>query len=147
MEKIIVSACILGDKTRYDGKSKKFLSEKLEKWISEGRVVKICPEVMGGLGVPRAKSEISGEKVINEKGLDVTKNFYDGAEKSLEIAKKNNITKAILKQASPSCGTKEIYDGSFSGVKISGMGICARLFYENGIEIYDETEIDKITLE
>lgn len=81
------------------------------------------------------------------EGKDVTDNFYQGAKKALEKAVENGIKKAVLKQASPSCGSKEIYDGTFSGNKISGMGITAKLLFENGIEIYDETEIDKIILE
>lgn len=140
MEKLLISACILGTNCKYNGKNNyNPLVEKLkEKYI----LIPICPEEMGGLSTPRNPSEVLNDKVISSKGDDVTNNFFDGANKALDIAKKENISKALLKEGSPSCGSNYIYDGTFTKTKINGMGITARLLKNNNIEIYTEDEIE-----
>ena len=105
------------------------------------RLVPVCPEELGGLSTPRIPSEIKDGKVINKEGEDVTAFFEKGAQKALEIARKEGVRVAILKQGSPSCGSKRICDGTFSGKKISGEGIAARKLIENGIPVFDETEV------
>ena len=97
---------------------------------------------MGGLSTSRNPSEILNDKVISSKGDDVTNNFFDGANKALDIVKKENISKALLKEGSPSCGSNYIYDGSFTKTKINGMGFTARLLKNNNIKIYTEDEIE-----
>ena len=99
---------------------------------------------MGGLPIPRPKSEINGDKVINIIGKDVTQNFKEGAEKALQLAKENKVLFALLKQSSPSCGTKTIYNGNFENVKVSGMGVTAKLLFENGITVYSEEDIENL---
>lgn len=140
MEKLLISACILGTNCKYNGKNNyNPLVEKLkERYI----LIPICPEEMGGLSTPRNPSEILNDKVISSKGDDVTNNFFDGANKALDIAKKENISKALLKEGSPSCGSNYIYDGTFTKTKINGMGITARLLKNNNIKIYTEDEIE-----
>ena len=140
MEKLLISACILGINCKYNGKNNyNPLVEKLkEKYI----LIPICPEEMGGLSTPRNPSEILNDKVISSAGDDVTNNFFDGANKALDIAKKENISKALLKEGSPSCGSNYIYDGTFTKTKINGMGITARLLKNNNIKIYTEDEIE-----
>jgi uncharacterized protein YbbK (DUF523 family) len=140
MEKLLISACILGVNCKYNGKNNyNPLVEKLkERYI----LIPICPEEMGGLSTPRNPSEILNDKVISSKGDDVTNNFFDGANKALDIAKKENISKALLKEGSPSCGSNYIYDGTFTKTKINGMGITARLLNNNNIKIYNEDEIE-----
>ena len=140
MEKLLISACILGINCKYNGKNNyNPLVEKLkERYI----LIPICPEEMGGLSTPRNPSEILNDKVISSKGDDVTNNFFDGANKALDIVKKENISKALLKEGSPSCGSNYIYDGSFTKTKIKGMGFTARLLKNNNIKIYAEDEIE-----
>ena len=142
MKKILISACLLGINCKYNGKNNyNSLIEKLkEKYI----LIPICPEQMGGLSTPRNPSEIKGDKVISSAGDDVTTNFIAGANKALDIAKKDNISIAILKEGSPSCGSNYIYDGTFTKTKVDEMGITARLLKNNNIKIYNENERESL---
>lgn len=140
--KIIVSACLLGVGCRYDGKSKPAdgviaLSEKYE-------LVPVCPEILGGLPTPRIPCEIRDGRVINRRGEDKTAEYIRGAKEVLRLARLLNCTTAVLKKKSPSCGSGEIYDGSFSGKTAKGDGVCAGLLKANGIRILNETEINKL---
>lgn len=139
--KILVSACLLGRPCRYDGRSK-----PCEKVISlaernDTEVIEICPEQLGGLPTPRIPSEIVGEKVVAKDGRDVTEFFVSGAKKALDIAKESSCSYAILKSLSPSCSPCGVYDGSFSGKVVDGMGVTAKLLKENGIEIFSENDV------
>ena len=142
MEKILISACLVGDKTRYDGKGNyhPLVKELLEKY----ELVPFCSEVEGGLSIPRTPSEIKGERVINKAGKDVTRNYQAGAEKALNICKYLDIKIAILKDGSPACGVHQIHDGNFTGRKIKGMGITASLLSKNGIKVISEDEIQTL---
>ena len=137
-EKVLVSACLLGIKVRFDGKSK--ANEELIEKLNNYEFIPVCPEVWGGLPTPRVPSEIINDKVINKDGIDVTDNYMRGAIETLELARKFNIKKAILKSKSPSCGKDKIYDGSFTGTLVDGNGITTRLLIENGIEVLTEDE-------
>ena len=139
MEKVIVSACLLGENCKYNGKNNK--NDKVLEFIKDKQVIPICPEVFGGLSTPRVPSEIKGNTVVNKDGIDVTKYFIDGANKTLSIAKKYNVKKAILKQKSPSCGYGKIYDGNFNGKIIDGYGITAKLLNNNNIDIITEEDL------
>ena len=141
MPKILVSSCLYGKCTKYDGTNNLLKHPLFLKWKNMGELVCACPEQLGGLPTPRPCSEICGNKVINSEGKDVTENFNLGAQKTLDIARENNVIFAILKQGSPSCGCKKIYDGTFSGNKISGMGVTARLLTDNGIVVFDEDDM------
>ena len=139
--KVLISACLLGKPCRYDGRSKPCervieLSQR-----SDIEVIEICPEQLGGLPTPRVPSEILGDKVISRNGRDVTEFFELGAKRSLEIAKENDCSYAILKSLSPSCSVCGVYDGSFSGKVSDGMGVTAKLFIENGIKVVSENDI------
>jgi len=154
MEKMLVSACLVGERVRYNGIVKNVESHLLKSWNRLGWVVAICPEVAGGLPVPRPSSEISGgdgnqvlnghKKITNIKGQDVTQYFLDGAQKALELANLLGIRLAILKEGSPSCGSNYIYDGSFSGIKTSGKGVTAALLEENGIRVFSEQDLSNV---
>ena len=137
-EKVLVSACLLGIKVRFDGESK--ANEELIEKLNNYEFIPVCPEVWGGLPTPRVPSEIINDKVINKDGIDVTDNYMRGAMETLELARKFNIKKAILKSKSPSCGKSKIYDGSFTGTLVDGNGITTRLLIENGIEVLTEDE-------
>lgn len=134
--KIIVSACLLGDNVKYNGGNNK--NTELIEFLKDYEIIKVCPEVMGGLFIPRIPSEIKGNNVINKNGVDVTNNFINGALKVLDIAKEENIKIAILKEKSPSCGSNYVYDGTFTNKIINGMGITSKLLKDNGIIILNE---------
>lgn len=129
----LISACLCGEHTRYDGKSSLF--PKLKKMVEEGKAIICCPEILGGLTIPRLPCEIKDGKVINIESEDKTWQFVDGAEKVLKIAQKYGIKKAILKEKSPSCGSNYVYDGTFSKTLIPGEGITVKLLRQNGIEV------------
>ncbi|MBO4982693.1 MAG: DUF523 domain-containing protein [Clostridia bacterium] len=139
MKKIIVSACLLGERCRFDGESKP--NDDVLALKNKFELIPVCAEVFGGLSVPRLPAEIVGGKVIRADGFDVTDNYRIGAEKVLKIAIENRCELAILKARSPSCGKGRIYDGSFTKKLIVGNGICAQLLIDNGIKIVDETEV------
>lgn len=136
---IMVSACLLGQKCKYDGGDN--YSEALAPLLKGHRVIPVCPEVAGGLPIPRVPCEISGGRVINADGESRDSLFRDGAEKCLCLAKKNSIDLAVLKSRSPSCGVNEIYDGSFSGRLTQGSGIFASLLLQSGFRVADSDEI------
>ena len=139
---ILVSACLLGEPTRYDGKSKP--TAEVLSLRGKYNLVPVCPEVLGGLPTPRTPSERVGERVIMRDGCDVTDNFHLGAQRALDICKENNCKFAVLKARSPSCGKSEIYDGSFSGTLKEGDGVFAELLREEGVEIFSEEETEKL---
>ena len=142
MEKILISACLVGDKCKYDGHTNytPLIKDLLEKY----ELVPFCPEVEGGLPTPRKPSERKDDKVINNAGKDVTKNFVLGAEKALNICKYLNIKIAILKENSPSCGVNQIYDGNFNKKLIKGEGVTTELLRKNGIAVYTEDQIEEL---
>ena len=142
MQKILISACLVGEKVNYKGQGNYHPDvEKLKEFYD---LVLFCPEFEGGLPVPRKPSEIRGSQVIREDGKNVTREFEKGAAKALGLCKYLGITKAVLKENSPSCGTHLIHNGYFDGRKIKGMGVTARILKENGIEVYSEEEIGKL---
>lgn len=145
MIKILVSECLYGENiVRYDGKEYALSDPRFIKWKKEGRLIKVCPEVLGGLPTPRPPGERLGDKVVNKDGTDVTKEYTDGAKIALKIAEDNDIKIALLKLNSPSCGSKLIYDGTFTGCKIKGQGITTELLRKAGIDVYGEDDLDII---
>ena len=139
MEKILVSGCLAGFNTKYNGKNNEnpLINELKKKY----ELIYICPEVDGGLSIPRDPSERILEKVISINGVDVTEEYNKGAKIALDIAVKNNVKIAVLKDGSPSCGKNYIYDGSFSHKRVKGYGVTAELLIKNGIKVYTEEEI------
>ena len=138
---ILVSHCFLGEPCRYDGTS--CLDRQIIELHRVGHnVVPVCPEVLGGLDVPRPPAEIQPDgRVLTQDGQDVTAAYRAGAERALEIAKENGCTVAVLKARSPSCGYGEVYDGTFRHTITAGWGIAARLLAEAGIEVMDEEHL------
>ena len=141
-KKILVSSCLCGKKCRYNGSC---VNNDYIKNLKKEEIIEACPELLGGLGIPRESCEIVGgnakdvwndkAKILSKTGIDFTEQYKLGSNKVLEITLKNKIKKAILKQNSPSCGYGKIYDGTFSGNKIKGNGILAELLEKNGITI------------
>ena len=135
----IVSGCLVGINCKYNGENN--YNEEVVTFLKDKEFIIACPEQLGGLCTPRPKSEISGDLVITEFDGDVTKQFEKGANEALKIAKMFNCTHAILKEKSPSCGVSIIYDGTFSGVEIKGMGKAAEMLKNNGILIMSEKDL------
>ncbi|MEV0619053.1 DUF523 domain-containing protein [Nonomuraea sp. NPDC050404] len=152
MEKILVSACLMGRRVRYDGGAKTSSDAWLARWREEGRLVPFCPEVSGGLPVPRLAAEIEGgaggaavlsgaARVLATDGSDVTAEFVAGAQGALAVARAHGIRMAVLKEGSPSCGALSIYDGSFEGRRVAGQGVTTSLLELNGIRVFDEARL------
>ena len=138
--RILVSACLLGEPCRYDGKSKP--CEAVLELQKSHTLIPICPEVMGGLPTPRIPSECREDgTVMNQKGMDVTHAYQKGAAAALAVARENECAVAILKERSPACGKGKIYDGTFSRTLIDGNGVCAALLMKNGIRVIGETDV------
>ena len=143
---IIVSGCLLGIPCKYDGGTN--LSKDVKEYLTDKSYAMVCPETMGGLSAPRPPAEIVGDRVINNQNEDVTEAFRLGAEKAWRLAceraeeKGEDITLAILKAGSPSCGSGRIYDGTFAGVVTDGDGIFAALLKEKGIKVITEDELE-----
>ena len=150
MQKILVSRCLLGHRVRYDGGASGPF-DQLQQWIAEGRVVPLCPEVAGGLPTPRAAAEIPGgqgvevldgsARVITTEGDDVSAEFLSGARQALALVQQHDIRIAVLKANSPSCGNLLTYDGTFSGVKVSGEGVTAALLSRHGVRVFNESQL------
>lgn len=139
---VLVSACLLGEPCRYDGKSKPNASVKALEQVF--RLVSVCPEVLGGLPTPRVPSEIKGGAVVSKDGACVTEFFVMGAIKALEKARENGCCVAVLKARSPSCGSGSVYDGAFSGKLVEGDGITASLLKKNGIKVFTEDDVTEL---
>jgi uncharacterized protein YbbK (DUF523 family) len=143
--KILVSSCLLGAPVRHDARDKKCDHAILQRWIEQGRVVSVCPEMLGGLGTPRPPAEIVNDgsrRVVTREGADVTHAFETGARAAAEQGQAENVRIAILKAGSPSCGSSFIYDGTFSKTAVKGEGITAALLRKNGIVVFSEGELD-----
>lgn len=153
MQRILVSACLLGSPVRYDGSDKRVNNPIVERWRAEGRIVPICPETAGGLPTPRPAAEIAHAAggssvlagtslVLDAAGTDVTASFVTGAQHALLEARKNGIRIALLKEGSPSCGSGFTYDGSFSGTRVKKPGVTAALLMEHGTAVFGEQDLD-----
>lgn len=132
----LVSACLAGFNCKWDGKSKP--NKEIISMVLKREAIPICPEQLGGLTTPRDPAEQKDERIITNKGIDVTDNFYRGAKETANLATYYNIKEFIGKSKSPSCGCEQIYDGSFSGRLISGEGITVSLLRKIGIKCYSE---------
>jgi uncharacterized protein YbbK (DUF523 family) len=162
MERILVSACLLGHAVRYDGRAKRIDHELLARWRQQGRLVAFCPEISGGLPVPRPAAEIVPEplavgspdgpfdgagvlagtaRVLTAAGADVTDFFVRGATLALEAARRHEVRMAILKEGSPSCGGDRILDGTFTGLSVPGAGVTTALLTRHGIRVFSEDQV------
>lgn len=139
---LLISACLMGVKCRYDGGRKPLdcLDELMERHV----LVPVCPEVLGGLPTPRTPSERVGERVLMKDGQDVTEHYRRGAEEALRIAQMSGCEWALLKERSPSCGSGTIYDGSFTGKLCSGDGVCAHLLKQHGVKVLGESRAQEL---
>lgn len=143
--KIAISSCLLGEPCRYDGRSCPSEAARLLQGLDGVELVPVCPEVLGGLPVPRPPSEIdAAERVLcvtSAEGADVTAAFMAGAQAALEAVGEGSCKLAVLKAKSPSCGCGLVYDGTFSGTLVPGYGATARLLRTEGVRVVDEEQL------
>ena len=137
--RILVSACLLGVSCRYDGKSKPHPAVLALQ--GQHQLIPVCGEVFGGLPTPRIPAERVGDRVLTEAGRDVTAEYRRGAEEVLALARRLDCKVALLKERSPSCGTGEIYDGSFTRTLTAGDGVTAELLRASGIAVFGESRL------
>jgi uncharacterized protein YbbK (DUF523 family) len=152
MAHILVSACLLGQPVRYDGSTTPCRHPLLAEWVAQGLAVPICPEVAAGFPVPRPPAELRGgdgravlagkARVVQADGRDLTSAFLQGAECALSTARQAGVRLAILKEGSPSCACRWIRDGSFSGLRIAGLGVTAARLEAAGLAIFSENELE-----
>jgi uncharacterized protein YbbK (DUF523 family) len=140
---LLISSCLLGENVKYDGGNNALLCAQLQTLRAHAVLIPVCPEVLGGLPVPRIPAENRGERVVNRDGEEVTAAFETGAEKALEAAAVHKAKAALLKERSPSCGVHEIYDGTFSKTTLPGSGTTSRILMKNGIRVFNENEIEE----
>ena len=143
-EKVLISACLAGINCKFNGENNLLDSGILDEISKKYHLLFVCPEVFGGLGTPREPAEMKDGLVVTKTAKDVSENFKFGAEICLKIAKLNGCKKAILKARSPSCGSGQIYDGSFTKRLILGDGVAAKLLKENEILVFSEDEIGQL---
>jgi uncharacterized protein YbbK (DUF523 family) len=152
MHRILVSACLLGHAVRYNGLDKKTDHDVLRRWVDEGLVVAVCPEVAGGLPVPRPPAEIADRagggavlagqaRVIARTGADVTAEFVRGADHALAKAQEHGIRVAVLKEGSPSCGSSYAYDGTFTGNRVPVPGVTTARLLAAGLRVFSEHQL------
>ena len=142
MENVLISACLLGFECKYCGGSNKLTEQQLAALGERFRLIPVCPETAGGLPTPRDPSERLGDKVVSNQGRDVTAQYQKGAETALGLARRYDCKAALLKEKSPSCGSGQIYDGSFTGKLIPGDGVAAEELKKEGLIVFSESDTD-----
>ena len=141
---LLISACLLGAPCKYSGGSNVLDADTLSALRERYRLVPVCPEVAGGLSVPREPSEWTGERVVSRSGRDVTEAYRRGAAVALALCKRFSCDAALLKERSPSCGSGRIYDGSFNGTLVNGDGVAAALLQNSGVSVVGESGTDEL---
>ena len=143
--RLLISSCLYGQNVRYDGGNS--LINEIDQLNEKFELIPFCPEVQGGMVVPRMPCEIVSStpfKIENEYGVDTTHFFMDGAMQALHICNENNIKAVLLKSKSPSCGNEKIYNGKFDGTLINGIGVTAQLLISNGFKVFNENQIKEL---
>ena len=139
MGKIAVSACLLGENCKYNGGNNR--NEAVLNFIKDKEVIPVCPEVAGGLPVPRVPVELVNGEAVNRDGVNVDREFRLGVERMLEKLAGEEIELVILQPRSPSCGVKQIYDGTFTGTLVDGQGMFAKALQEKGYRVMDADDV------
>ena len=139
---ILVSACLMGMKVRYDGKDN--ANAPVLSLMDRHHLIPVCAEVFGGLTTPRDPAERTGDKVVSCTGRDVTEQYVRGAEEILRLSRLYGCTLAILKEKSPSCGHGRIYDGTFSRTLVPGDGVLAEMLLKEEIRVVGESGVEAL---
>ena len=140
--RILVSACLMGVGCRYDGKSNQL--PQLEQLMKQHTCIPVCPEILGGLPTPRVPAERQGSKIMTQDGQDVTQQFVRGTAEVLRLADLYHCKAALLKERRPSCGSEQIYDGTFTKTLTEGDGLTAEMLKRKGIAVYGESQIGEL---
>ena len=143
-EKLLISACLLGFCCKYDGGTNTLPADTIAALREQYELIPVCPETAGGLPIPRAPSERRGGRVLSREGNDVTDEYEKGALLALALAERFGCRRALLKERSPSCGTGEIYDGTFSHSRVPGDGVAAEALRKAGLTLCGESELEKL---
>ena len=143
-ERLLISACLLGVSCRYDGGKKPMDERYLSALAEKYELIPICPEQLGGLTTPREPSERRGSCVVMRSGRDVTAEYERGASEALLLAGLFSCRRALLKERSPSCGSGEIFDGTFTGSLTAGEGVTAQLLKANGLAVFGESRVSEL---
>ena len=151
---VLISRCLLGEAVRYDGGARALDESVLARLRNRARLVPVCPELAGGLGVPRAPAQIVGgtardvlagrARVRTIEGEDVTPFFIAGGQQALRLARAHGCRFALLKEKSPSCGVHLVHDGTFSGHTVAGQGIAAAMLRAAGVRVFSEAETEDL---
>lgn len=136
--KIVVSACLLGENCKYNGGNN--YCAAVAKFVEGREVIPLCPERLAGLGIPREPIEIVNGKVCRKDGTSVDAALRDAVNQILAELEEEDIECVILKSRSPTCGVKQVYDGSFSGKLVDGMGVLAAELEKNGYKVVDSED-------
>ena len=137
--KVVVSACLLGENCKYNGGNN--LCPAVLEYLRDKEVIPVCPEALAGLGTPRVPIEISEGRVMTREGKDVTAALKGAVDRILGEIAGEDVECVILKSRSPTCGVKQVYDGSFTGKLVDGMGVLARALQEAGYRVVDSEDI------
>ncbi len=153
MKKILISACLVRENVRYNAQVFEFENNIILEWQKQNILISFCPEVASGLPIPRNPVEIVNldrlddgkkeKKIIDQAGNNYADQFNLGARKAWEVIQEHNISMAILKERSPSCGSQLVYDGTFTGTIIPGSGITAEFLLNRGIKVFNENQIEE----
>lgn len=157
MDRILVSACLIGQPVRYDGRAMDLGGDLMARWQAEGRLVPICPELAGGFSVPRSPAEIEPEasgtdildgnaRILDRDGRDVTAGFLAGAEAAVALARETGCRFALLTDGSPSCGATRIHAGRFDGTRRAGQGVVAAALRRAGLAVFPQTALADLAL-
>lgn len=155
MDRILVSACLAGRPVRWDGQVKTLSHCLMSRWQTQGRLVSICPELSGGLPVPRRPAEIEpgasaedvldgSARVLDDQGEDVTEAFLAGARAAVDLAAREACRFALLIDGSPSCGVSQVHDGRFAGVRVPGQGVTTAALRRAGVQVFSPTEMARL---
>jgi uncharacterized protein YbbK (DUF523 family) len=141
MKKIIVSACLLGENCKYSGGNN--YDPKVAAFAEGREVIRVCPEVLAGLGIPRTPIEIRDGVVIRRDGVVVDEAIRTAVAQILAQLKEENVDCAILKARSPTCGVHQIYDGTFTGTLTDGAGVLAQALLDAGYRVLDNEDLEE----
>lgn len=133
--KVLISSCLIGENCKYNGGNNK--NEKAIEFLEDKEIISVCPEVLAGMGVPRPSVEIVNGKIKDKNGRDLDNIYKKGVQKVLDQIKDQDIDLAILQSRSPTCGVKQVYDGSFTKTLIDGQGILAKALIDKGYKVID----------
>ena len=140
MKKIIVSACLLGENCKYNGGNN--YDPRVEAFVQGREVIRVCPERLAGLGIPRAPMEIVDGVLRNQDGTSVDEPVRRAVAQILEQIKNEEIECAVLQSRSPTCGVRQVYDGTFSRKLVEGSGVLAQALKEAGYRVVDREELE-----